>query len=135
MRLTTVVNLHKKTPYDIYVGRARKHEPPSKWSNPYIIGQPILHAHIQLLQTFNSKYWKYVGQTVDRYIALELYREYLNSRIRNKTLSATDFSELYGKTLGCFCKPNPCHGDILALYADWFALHPDAPTGPPTNWT
>lgn len=22
-------------------------------------------------------------------------------------------SELKGKTLGCWCKPNPCHGDVL----------------------
>jgi hypothetical protein len=21
--------------------------------------------------------------------------------------------ELEGKTLGCFCKPKPCHGDVL----------------------
>jgi hypothetical protein len=21
--------------------------------------------------------------------------------------------ELEGKTLGCFCKPEPCHGDVL----------------------
>ena len=24
-----------------------------------------------------------------------------------------DLHELKGKTLGCFCKPQPCHGDIL----------------------
>ena len=22
-------------------------------------------------------------------------------------------TELKGKTLGCWCKPNPCHGDVL----------------------
>ena len=26
--------------------------------------------------------------------------------------------ELKGKTLACFCKPNPCHGDVLAKLAD-----------------
>ena len=26
--------------------------------------------------------------------------------------------ELKGKTLGCFCKPDPCHGDVLARLAD-----------------
>jgi hypothetical protein len=25
---------------------------------------------------------------------------------------------LRGKTLGCFCKPHPCHGDIIAAYLD-----------------
>ena len=26
--------------------------------------------------------------------------------------------ELKGKTLGCFCKPLACHGDVLAYIAD-----------------
>lgn len=26
--------------------------------------------------------------------------------------------ELKGKTLGCWCSPKPCHGDILARLAD-----------------
>jgi hypothetical protein len=27
-------------------------------------------------------------------------------------------SELKGKKLGCWCKPNACHGDVLAELAD-----------------
>lgn len=27
-------------------------------------------------------------------------------------------NELHGKRLGCFCKPGPCHGDVLARLAD-----------------
>ena len=27
-----------------------------------------------------------------------------------------DFRELAGKTLGCYCKPEPCHGDVIAAY-------------------
>lgn len=29
-----------------------------------------------------------------------------------------DLHELKGKTLGCFCKPLSCHGDILVRLAD-----------------
>lgn len=29
--------------------------------------------------------------------------------------------ELQGKTLGCFCKPHPCHGDIIKEYLDRMA--------------
>jgi Domain of unknown function (DUF4326) len=29
-----------------------------------------------------------------------------------------DLAELKGKTLGCWCKPGPCHGDVLAKLAD-----------------
>ena len=27
-----------------------------------------------------------------------------------------DFRELAGKTLGCYCKPAPCHGDVIAAH-------------------
>lgn len=27
-----------------------------------------------------------------------------------------DFRELAGKTLGCYCKPEACHGDVIAEY-------------------
>jgi hypothetical protein len=26
--------------------------------------------------------------------------------------------ELKGKVLGCFCKPNACHGDVIKEYLD-----------------
>ena len=29
-----------------------------------------------------------------------------------------DLDELKGKTLGCWCKPNNCHGDILIELAN-----------------
>lgn len=28
-----------------------------------------------------------------------------------------DLHELRGKTIGCYCAPLPCHGDILKYYA------------------
>lgn len=38
---------------------------------------------------------------------IKLYEEY----IRKKKLE--DIIKLYGKTLGCWCKPKECHGDVL----------------------
>jgi len=29
----------KKSPYDIYIGRANKDLPKSKWANPWVIGR------------------------------------------------------------------------------------------------
>ena len=46
--------------------------------------------------------------------SLKLYREHVES---NKQL-ISELSELKGKTLGCWCKPNPCHGDILIELID-----------------
>lgn len=61
----------------------------SKWGNPY----PI---------TPNQ----------DRKTVIQKYREYL---LNNPEL-LKDLHELKGKTLGCFCKPKPCHGDILVEF-------------------
>lgn len=58
---------------------------PSKWENPYKVG---------------------VDGTRKEVIAM--YKEMLlNSPLLN------DIEELRGKTLGCWCKPKACHGDVL----------------------
>ena len=59
---------------------------PSKWGSPYSIGKD--------------------GSRKD---VIEKYRKYLLS---NKKL-LNDLHELEGKILGCWCKPKPCHGDVL----------------------
>lgn len=40
---------------------------------------------------------------------IEMYRQYVlsNLELYNSIL------ELDGKVLGCFCKPNACHGDVI----------------------
>lgn len=65
---------------------------PSKWGNPFRLSG-------------ESKR----GETLDR------YREYL---LREIEMGRLDPHELRGKVLGCYCKPAPCHGDILAELAD-----------------
>ncbi|MCB0667109.1 MAG: DUF4326 domain-containing protein [Saprospiraceae bacterium] len=105
---TTVVNISKaalqqqgysdlthwlENPDHIYVGRAVRYvtgAKKSKWANP-----------------FSKK--KYGHQR-----CVEMYEEY----IRNQPELLADISELKNKVLGCWCKPGPCHGDILARLAD-----------------
>ena len=64
---------------------------PSKWGNPFIIGRH--------------------GSRTD---VVEAYHRWF--------LSQTDLldslNELKGKTLGCFCYPKRCHGDILEFYVN-----------------
>ena len=73
----------KHSPYDIYIGR------PSKWGNPFIIGQDGNRAQVV------AKFEKYL-------ITSSLIK---------------DIQELKGKVLGCWCRPYcPCHGDILVKY-------------------
>jgi hypothetical protein len=44
-------------------------------------------------------------------------REEVIAKYRTRILARTDLlarlPELKGKTLGCWCKPLPCHGDVL----------------------
>lgn len=41
--------------------------------------------------------------------AVNKYRDY----ILNKPELLSDLHELKGKDLACWCKPEPCHGDVL----------------------
>ncbi len=79
----------KDEPYDIYIGRG------SKWGCPYTIikDRPTLASEI-----VDSKEE-----------ALSKYKEYVLTS--PELMESLD--ELEGKVLGCFCKPEKCHGDIL----------------------
>ena len=50
-----------------------------------------------------------IGKDGDREEVVGKYKEWL---LQNKELLGS-LHELKGKVLGCFCKPNACHGDIL----------------------
>ena len=50
--------------------------------------------------------------------AIELYRDYIVDKINSNEIIAgktyeQHLLELDGKILGCWCKPKPCHSDIL----------------------
>jgi len=60
----------------------------SKWGNPF-----------------------YIGKDNTRMGVIAKYKEYILSR---HDLLKHIVDELDNKTLGCYCKPLPCHGDILA---------------------
>lgn len=80
----------KKEPFDIYIGRG------SKWGNPF--------THI------NDRKTQAQFIVSNRQEAISLYKEYVLS---SPDLMAS-LHELNGKTLGCWCKPKSCHGDVLA---------------------
>lgn len=56
-----------------------------------------------------------IGVHGDRAVVIEGYRQYL---IAFPQIVEAARRELKGKILGCWCKPLPCHGDILARVAD-----------------
>lgn len=82
----------KREPSDVYIGR------PSKWGNPY--------THTPDRSTLA----RYV--VASRQEAVEAFREYITNGEGRHLLA--DLHELKGKTLGCWCAPLACHGDVLA---------------------
>lgn len=52
-----------------------------------------------------------LGIDGDRDKVIQLYREWVKTQ-------DLPFHELRGKTLGCWCAPLPCHGDILMELAN-----------------
>lgn len=60
---------------------------PSKWGNPFVIGRDGSRE--------------------------EVIKKYEDWVLKNVDLIAS-INELKNKVLGCWCKPNSCHGDVLA---------------------
>jgi len=84
----------KKEPYDVYIGR------PSKWGN--------LFSH---LPNSIAKY-----KVNNREEAIEKFEEWITKGEGQHLLN--DLHELKGKTLGCWCAPQSCHGDVLLKLAN-----------------
>jgi hypothetical protein len=86
---TEVVNINKEE-YDVYIGRAG-HGQEGYFGNPFTSG-----TRTEKIENFK----RYAINRVDK-----------DPEYREKVKS------LYGKRLGCFCKPEACHGDVLAKLA------------------
>ena len=84
--MTRVVHV-RKAPFDEYIGRSFVEFPESIWHNPFK-----------------------VEPGCGRKCVIEKFRQYLLS---NSALMAR-LHELKGKTLGCWCRPKECHGDVIA---------------------
>jgi hypothetical protein len=54
-----------------------------------------------------------IGKDGDRAQVLEKYKEYIAGRLELEPELCEKLSYLKGKTLGCWCAPERCHGDIL----------------------
>lgn len=54
-----------------------------------------------------------IGIDGNRQAVINLYREWI---IHQPIFD--DIEELRGKTLGCFCHPLPCHGDVLIEFLE-----------------
>jgi hypothetical protein len=88
---TVVINIHME-PFDVYIGRAGRGED-GYFGNPFRI-----------------------GHGVSRLDAVKMFERYFLDRIERDIEFKRRILALKGKRLGCFCKPQACHGDVIA---DW----------------
>lgn len=49
---------------------------------------------------------------------LAKFHKYFHERLAEDKHFRKAVHALYGKILVCFCKPQPCHGDIIAKYLE-----------------
>lgn len=81
----------------VFIDNKRFPEHSSKFANPYKI-----------------------GKDGDRETVLHKYRLYILNELKNNTDLLGDLVAMKGKTLGCWCCPDKCHGDILLELIDKF---------------
>jgi len=86
--MTKVVHC-KKEKYNIYIGR------PSIFGNPFKI-----------------------GKDGNRREVIAKFGEYFFNRIMNDRKFHLAVLDLKGKILGCWCKPQDCHGDVIVAYLE-----------------
>ena len=62
-----------------------------------------------------------IGRNGSREKVIARYRAHLWRRIRAGEVTLEELAELDGCWLACWCKPLPCHGDVIARAAEWAA--------------
>lgn len=78
----------KHEPYDVRIDRQ------SPWGNPFRIGKDGTRAEV-----------------------IEKYTDWICAKEQRPLLRRAR-QELAGKVLGCWCSPEPCHGDVLLELAN-----------------
>mgnify|MGYP003612039946 CR=1 FL=1 len=89
VQITKVVNKQVTENYDMYIGRG------TPWGNPFAIGH---------------------GEGPDRSDVIDKYKEFFKSKISSDESFKRGILGMRGLRLACFCKPAPCHGDVIAKY-------------------
>lgn len=97
---TVVVNLRHE-PYDVYIGRSG-HGFDGYFGNPVRRDEPCPVC---------GGVHRTAGTTID------CFEVYARRRIEADPEYRARVVALWGKKLGCFCKPQRCHGDVLRQIA------------------
>lgn len=101
--MTKVVNIKdSRVKYDVYIGRAGNGQD-GYFGNPCKLNKLCLVCGLTHYQR---------GETI------KCFEVYARRRIVQDEQYRNSVKGLRGKTLGCFCAPDACHGDVLVKLAD-----------------
>jgi len=98
---TRVINIRTGDTWDIYIGRRLRDTEDWGFGNPFRSG-----THVENINMFG--WWLMTGDAMGCEDATEERRKWMLENIKM----------LRGKRLACWCKPDPCHGDVLARMAE-----------------
>lgn len=112
---------------DVYVGRRMTqgghNRAESQWRNPFkstekgTICIRDYKKHVEELIGRDPTEWITELATTKNLSCVQIYRLYLIKLIKSDLDKwIGDLVSLEGKVLGCWCKPNPCHGDVLSEF-------------------
>lgn len=96
----------------IYIGRKNSHQnlPQSPLANPYVISDKILNRNA-VIELYRQWLWQQIKSWRETGIYNPAVQELLN------------LCELVrqGKEINlvCWCKPKPCHGDVIVRCVQW----------------
>ena len=88
-RQTKVINRKYKIPFDVYIGR------PSIFGNQF-----------------------HIGKDGDRDEVIRKYRKLFHWKLKADAKFKAKVDALKGRTLGCWCSPAKCHGDVIVEYLE-----------------
>lgn len=93
--------MRRDEPFDVRIDRA------TKWGNPFSHEHHVTakRQDVILVET--------------REAAVERYSEHLWEQVQKGAVTKAELASLHGKTLGCWCAPLACHGDVLIRAAAW----------------
>lgn len=94
MKASCVVVNMRTEDHDVYIGRKGR-----GWSGYF--GNPFRRSSNEPR-----------GATIQKFRAYFLERVETDPEFKARALA------LRGQRLGCFCKPNPCHGDVIAEWVN-----------------
>lgn len=68
--------------------------------------------------TFGNPYRVTKGDEKGLGLSLKAFRSYMMLKLNTDIEFFEQVMDLHGKTLVCFCKPKPCHGDVIAEWVN-----------------